>query len=192
LNSAVDDGTVVFMKVRDYLAGEEDMRRRELVWGMVREPPAARFGHQAIVTQISYLLTSHVQEQDVGVVCVSPADVVLDEELALVIQPDVFFISKARMAIIREQVWGAPDLVVEVASPGTTRYDRFTKVGWYRQYGVRECWLVDPRSRVVTVLNLQDKRENAERTYSGHERVVSSVLTTFDTAAAEFFRTMPA
>jgi Uma2 family endonuclease len=41
-------------------------------------------------------------------------------------------------------VEGAPDLVIEVLSTSTARHDRTRKLQWYRSYGVRECWLVDP------------------------------------------------
>jgi Uma2 family endonuclease len=173
--------------VDDYLSGPEDMRRRELVWGVVREPPAPRLGHQSVVSQITFLLRGHVRERSLGVVCVSPADVVLDKNNALVVQPDVFFISNDRMAIVRDQVWGAPDLVVEVASPGTARYDRTTKIGWYRQYGVRECWLIDVKKRVVTIVNLAATSEGASRAFTGDEQVESTVLPEFRTAAREFF-----
>ena len=173
--------------VDEYLSGPEDMRRRELVWGVVREPPAARFGHQNVVTQITVLLRTHVHGRALGVVCVSPADVVLDKEKALIVQPDVFFISNERMHIVRDQVWGAPDLVVEVASPGTVRYDRTTKIGWYRQYGVRECWLIDAKKRVVTIVNLGATLEGASRAFTGDEQVESAVLPEFRTAAREFF-----
>jgi hypothetical protein len=132
---ALDDDTVVvnagvtpgrcagaivsdFIDVDDYLSGREEMRRRELVWGVVREPSAPRYGHQAVVTSLAVLLSQHVRNRALGEVCVSPADVVLDREQALIVQPDVFFIAAARMDIVRDQVWGAPDLVVEVASPG--------------------------------------------------------------------------
>ena len=57
------------------------------------------------------------------------------------------------MSIIRNQVWGAPDLVVEVLSLGTEHRDRGEKLGWYRQYGVRECWLVDLDREQVTVVD---------------------------------------
>ena len=91
------------------------------------------------------------------------------------------------MAIVREQVWGPPDLVVEISSPGTALYDSGTKVEWYRTYGVRECWLVDLRSRAVTVIDLQAAGVEATRRFSGDERVQSAVLPEFVTAAHELF-----
>ena len=74
------------MTVKDYLSGEEDNRRRELIWGVVREPPSPFFGHQAVVTRIGVLLSLHVQEHTLGVVIVAPLDVVLDERRALIVQ----------------------------------------------------------------------------------------------------------
>ena len=58
-----------------------------------------------------------------GRVLVSPVDVVLDEKKALIVQPDIVFISRERIGIVRDRIWGAPDLVIEVLSPGTRRRD---------------------------------------------------------------------
>jgi Uma2 family endonuclease len=71
-----------------------------------------------------------------------------------VVQPDVVFISTDRREISAGRIWGAPALVVEVLSTFRRRHDRVTKVRWYRQYGVRECWIVDPVARTVEVLDL--------------------------------------
>ena len=174
------------IEVDDYLSGPEEMRRRELVWGVVREPPSPRYGHQSVVTRTTGMLDFHVRQHQLGVVCVSPMDVVLDEKNALIVQPDVLFISNERASIVREQIWGAPDLVVEVASPGTERYDRTTKIEWYRTYGVRECWLIDPHEAVVTVVNLGASRE-ASRSFSGDDPIGSDVLPAFNAPAREFF-----
>jgi Uma2 family endonuclease len=175
------------MTVNDYLGGEETMRRRELVWGVVREPPSPFFSHQAIVMRIAVLLSLHARDLNLGVVVGAPLDVILDEDKALIVQPDVFFVSNERMAIIRDHVWGAPDLVVEVASPGTARYDSVTKVEWYRMYGVRECWLVDPRSQAITAIDLQSTSASAATTSTGNEQVRSVVLPMFANRAEEFF-----
>ena len=51
---------------------------------------------------------------------------------------EAIFIARNRISIIRKQVWGAPDLVVEVASPGTEYRDRTVKLAWY-QIGRASC-----------------------------------------------------
>ena len=71
-------------------------------------------GHQSIVTRLTTLLGNHAEERRLGRVIVSPMDVVLDEPGALVVQSDVIFISRERFDIIRERIWGPPDLAVEV------------------------------------------------------------------------------
>jgi Uma2 family endonuclease len=165
------------MTAWEYLMGPEELRRRELVYGVVREPPAPWFDHQSIVTHLTALLHVHVRDRDLGVVCVSPIDVVLDADNGLVVQPDVLFIAKERLGIVKRQVWGAPDLVVEVASAGTKRYDRETKVGWYRAYGSRECWLIDPLIRSMTVVSFEV--DGTTRTFEEDDIVASRVLPDF-------------
>ncbi|MCI0632530.1 MAG: Uma2 family endonuclease, partial [Actinobacteria bacterium] len=49
---------------------------------------------------------------------------------------------------------GVPDLVVEVMSPSSGRYDRVVKLGWYATAGVREYWIVDPLARTLERLVL--------------------------------------
>lgn len=164
------------MTVDEYFSEPETLRRRELVWGVVREPPSPYAAHQGVATALAARLYAHVLEHDLGTVLVSPMDVVLDEERALVVQPDVMFISRERGAIVRDFVRGAPDLVVEVASPGTYVYDRNEKVRWYGQYGVRECWLVDPQGSVLTVIALPAQSGVAWTTFARGDRVRSAVL----------------
>jgi Uma2 family endonuclease len=131
------------LTVHEYFEYPETVRPMELVGGFVREPAMPNYQHQRVATRLLALLYAHVQQRGVGEV-LSPMDVVLDEAAALVIQPDLVFVGRDRLGIIRERIWGAPDLVVEIVSPHTERRDRTTKVGWYRNYGVRECWLITP------------------------------------------------
>lgn len=147
--------------VSDYLAGEETNRRQELVWGVVREPPGPFYNHQRLVTDLTVLLHYHVRRYGLGQVVVSPIDIVLDEKKALVLQPDVVFLSNKRLRFIRKQIWGPPDLVVEVLSPGSTRYDRIQKLAWYQAYGVREFWIVDTFAEVITVHAFSGKRRRS-------------------------------
>ena len=100
--------------VGQFLTGPESLNRKELIWGIVREPPAPFCDHQSLVTRVLVLLAMHVSAARLGKVLVSPVDVVLDEQKALVLQPDVVFISNERRHIIKDRIWGAPDLTVEV------------------------------------------------------------------------------
>ena len=177
--------------VDDYLSGAEDVRRRELVWGRVREPAAPRWGHQEIVTRTTVLLYQHVHEQQLGRVCASPVDVVLDARKGLVVQPDVVFVSNERVHIVDGQVWGAPDLVVEVESFGTRRRDRVWKRRWYGQYGVREYWLVDPVERTVTVLTFPTVGRMRRRRCRGDAPVESAVLPGLRVSASDVFDQRP-
>ena len=170
----------------EYFRMPESLRPMELEFGFVREPPAPAFGHQSVVTGLTALLKTHVDHRGLGVVCVSPIDVVLDRAGGLVVQPDIIFVAAGRRDIIRDRVWGAPDLVVEVLSPGTRRRDRTKKLRWYRHYGVRECWLVDPAARSVEVLECQAKPIR-RTTFAGTERIVSAVLPDWHLAAGDVF-----
>ena len=71
---------------------------------------------------------------------------------------------------------GAPDLVMEILSPSTTRHDKFTKFNLYQRAGVREYWIVDPVSKSVQVFVLEDGRYSAKDFGSAEEKVRVNVL----------------
>jgi Uma2 family endonuclease len=175
--------------VAEYLGMPEANKPQELAYGILREPPAPRYGHQAVVTRMTAILAQFVERAKLGVVCVSPIDVVLDRERALVVQPDIVFVSAERADIIRGQIWGAPDLVVEVLSPRTAKRDRTRKLEWYGEYGVKECWLVDDRAREVTVIRLDAGKQPRVRTYRARQRLYSRVLRGFRSSIARLLGT---
>ena len=165
---------------------EETTRRRELVGGVVREPPAPYFSHQQLVLKVARVLSDLVERRRLGIVAVAPLDVVLDREKNLVLQPDVLFIATERLSIIRNQVWGPPDLVVEVLSDSTRKYDRDEKLGWYRQYGVRECWLVELRDYSVTILDFSAGMLRIHEA-KGPDSIISAVLPDSQLTAYDIF-----
>jgi Uma2 family endonuclease len=175
------------MTTNDYLYDTEETNRvRELAWGVLREPPAPFFSHQSLVLKIARLLADYVEPRQLGRVAVAPVDVILDRERALVVQPDVFFIATERLSIVQDQVWGAPDLVVEVLSSSTENRDRGEKLGWYRQYGVRECWLVDLNRQQLTIVDFNGVSP-VERIATGAERARSTVLPRLEVSAHDVF-----
>jgi len=165
---------------------DETNQSRELSYGVLREPPAPFFSHQVLVLQIAKIWSDHVESRQLGRVAVAPVDVVLDRERALILQPDVLFVSRPRLSIIRDQVWGPPDLVAEVLSPGTANRDRHEKLQWYRRYGVRECWLVDGYSNTVTVVDFAGPSP-IWRAATGKESIRSTVLPDLELSAFGLF-----
>ena len=92
-------------------------------------------------------------------------------------QPDLLFISKDRLDIITAaNVQGAPDLVVEILSPSTSRLDRTRKRELYERHQVKEMWLVDPEDRKISVLLLKDGKLDVVGEYSEGQSFSSTTL----------------
>jgi Uma2 family endonuclease len=126
----------------------------ELWDGEIIMSPSPRPDHQRIVLRACQFLIEHVLARRLGEVFISPLDVVFSPRRAA--QPDLFFVSKANRGIVQDHIRGAPDLIVEVISPGTWRKDRIEKKALYEQYGVAEYWIVDPEARSIDVYALVD------------------------------------
>lgn len=171
------------MTTKQYLKTPETRAPRELVYGVLREPPSPFFSHQQVVLKIARLLADYVESAKLGVIGVAPLDVILDSERSLIVQPDVLFIANERLSIIHNQIWGGPDLVVEVLSAGTALHDRTNKLGWFRQYGVRECWFVDTTGERLTVVDFTGALP-VTRSFTGPEILSSSVLPDFHPPAS--------
>ena len=127
-----------------------DDRRYEVIDGELYVTPAPTPYHQIVGRRIQRFLEDHVEKGVLGMVLNAPCDVVLSQ--FDVLQPDVFFISAGRLDTIGEKyISDAPDLVVEVLSPGTRKRDRFLKAKRYAHFGVREMWIADPDKKTVEV-----------------------------------------
>src|SRR5581483_12513463 len=127
--------------------------RYEIIDGVLYMAPSPSTAHQGSTGLFHWYLMAHVQFAGLGRVFVAPFDV----ELApgITVQPDVIVVLTEHLSIITEShIVGAPDIVVEIASPGTVGYDRRTKQDAYAHAGVREYWLADPRAKTVEILCL--------------------------------------
>ncbi len=154
----------------------EDGKRYELIDGEVYMTPSPNTKHQAVVGNLHVALRQFVAQRNLGKVFLAPFDVVFGERTA--VQPDLLFIRKERLSILTDlNVQGAPDLVIEVLSPGTASFDRETKLQVYARAGVPELWYVDPRSDTVEILNLgSDRRYALTAMLSGDAPVLSKAL----------------
>ena len=113
--------------------------------------------HQRLLRRLLRLIDDHVGPAGLGEVFFAPVDVWLSDEDRT--QPDLVYLSADRLSIYGERiVEGAPDLLVEVASPSTRVADLVAKRRHFEHNGVREYWIADPDSKTLTILCLTDGR----------------------------------
>ncbi len=158
----------------------DDDQRYEIINGNLLMAPAPYTWHQDWSHQLTLLLGNFVKRRKVGRVYEAPTDVVLDEENT--VQPDLIFVANANLEIIQERaIFGTPDLLVELISPGSVRRDRADKKDLYARFGVKEYWIGDPANKSLEILTLKEGR------YELHcAAEVSGKLTSLVLAGLEF------
>ena len=135
----------------DYVHFPEDGKRHELIDGEHFVTPTPIRKHQAIATNLCGLIWSYLQSHPVGRVFVAPFDVILSD--FDVVEPDLVYLSRQRLTEIETSPWvkGAPNLVVEIGSPGTRQRDETIKRRLYERHGVPEYWVIDPELDTIHV-----------------------------------------
>jgi len=139
----------------DFVALDED-DRRELIDGELVEVEVPRRKHEQIVGMLVFFLVAWAEGGRGGVL---PSGYKLRVSDRRGVMPDVQFYRQGNDAALDQEdglVRGRPDLVVEVISPSSQRYDRVTKLRWYAQLGIPEYWLVDAAARTLERLVLRE------------------------------------
>ena len=140
--------------------------------------------HQEWVGDLFAAIRQHVKAHQLGKVFGAPIDVVLDREN--VVQPDLVFVSAANAGLLeRRGIMSAPDLVVEIISPGSLRRDRYDKRELYARFGVKEFWLADVASRSLEVLTLQGGAYQLSSCATGEGKIRSTILPGFELDLAQ-------
>ena len=132
----------------------DDGFRYELVKGALRQMTPAGFQHGALIMNISIPLGNHVKTHRLGVVCGAETGFRIGSKPDTVLAPDVAFVRQERLPSsgLPTSYWpGAPDLAVEVLSPGDTSSEVQDKVAAWLAGGTRVVWVVDPQRRVVVI-----------------------------------------
>jgi Uma2 family endonuclease len=144
-------GPTVKLTYDDFLLFPDDGQRHELIDGEHYVTPSPSTPHQRIVGNLYFALRTHLTGHSIGEVFLAPFDIVFSR--FDVVEPDLLYMSNERRAEILtpQHVRGAPDLVVEVGSPGTRRRDETIKKRLFERAGVSEYWIVDPDLDVVRV-----------------------------------------
>ena len=171
---------------RDYAALPDDGHRYEIVNGVLYMAPAPSWSHQEIVGAFYRYLYTYVTSSDLGGVFIAPIDVELAPNV--VFQPDVVVLLKESRDKLKERhIVGAPDLVVEVVSPGSATHDRYKKLEAYARAGVPEYWIADPDAQTVEVLTFGIGDYHSQGVFQGKATLPSRILPSLATKVEEFF-----
>lgn len=125
----------------------DDGNRYETVHGELLVTPAPRADHQYVITELVVRLHAYLKTNPVGRVLTSPADISWAPDV--LVQPDLFVAALDEAQTFDWRQMKTLLLAVEVLSPSTARYDRFTKRLAYQEFGVQRYWMVDIQARAV-------------------------------------------
>lgn len=144
----------------DYLQWQFE-ERVELIKGRIfKMSPAPSSAHQRIVVEITRVLANFLVDSPCDIYA-APFDVRLsrkirkDEILFTVVQPDICVICD-RSKIDEKGCLGAPDIVVEILSPGNNKKELQNKYEVYEENGVQEYWIVSPQDKTFLKYTLDD------------------------------------
>ena len=157
----------------------ETVRPTELIFGAIRVADSPMPRHQMAVAGLFRALDAHVRERRLGRMWIAPLDVVLHERRALIVQPDLFFVSNERAHIVTDRVRGAPDLVIEVLSPHPRLGRAEERVEWFSEFGVHERWLVHQDRVSLEIIDCSDRRMSSRVVLNRRQSIVSAVLPEF-------------
>src|SRR5258707_5255852 len=136
-----------------------DGKSRELVRGVIVDMAPTGVVHSILAMRIGYFLLAYENEHQLGYVTAAEAGYILSTDPTIVRAPDVGFVSKARLKppIPKKFMPFAPDLAVEVVSPGDSASEIIEKVTEYLAAGTRVVWVVYPDTKTAHIYNAANK-----------------------------------
>lgn len=166
--------------------------RVELIKGKIfKMSPSPNSYHQELVGEVFNQLKNFLRKKNCKVY-IAPFDVRLpnksteDKMVYTVLQPDICVICDPTK-IDRRGCIGAPDLVVEVLSPGNSTKELKNKYDVYEEAGVKEYWVVSPQNQNFLIYTLQEGKFQLSPVKVPGDIVISSVLPGFSIDLAELF-----
>ncbi len=176
----------------DYLTWDDDLRW-EIIDGFAYDmSPAPTTKHQVVLVNLLNSFYNYLKGKPCKVFP-APFDVRLskiganDDEVENVVQPDISVICNP-MKLDEKGAIGAPDLVVEILSPSTSKKDMGIKSFLYQKFGVREYWIVDPVSESVIVYLPDETGKFDTNEYKSTDFVKVSIFPDLEISLAEVFK----
>jgi Uma2 family endonuclease len=143
----------------DFLLFPDDGKRHELIDGEHYVTPSPNIRHQEISGRLYLLIGAWLEANPTGRLFYAPLDIVFSN--VDVVEPDLLYVSNERAQEIlatKQNVTGAPEIVMEIGSPATRKRDETIKKRLYERSGVREYWVIDPDLDVVRVYRRSGER----------------------------------
>ena len=172
----------------DFLTFPDDGKRHELIDGEHYVTPSPNTKHQRVSMNLVVAVALYLRRHPIGQLFAAPFDVVFSD--LDVVEPDLLYISRERSSVLTDKhVRGAPDLVIEIVSPGTRRIDEVIKRKLYERFGVPEYWIVDPELDGIKVYRRIDEAfvRVAELSLEQEDVLTTPLLPQFSVALADVF-----
>ena len=136
--------------LEQYEALPEDARA-EVFDGQIYYMASPSQDHQTISMELSTMLNTYLKSKHGSCrVFHAPFDVKLQDTPLTIVQPDLMIVCD-KDKLDGKRCNGAPDFIIEIISPSNPADDYIRKLYYYKNAGVREYWIVDPRRKTVTV-----------------------------------------
>jgi Uma2 family endonuclease len=176
------------LTIEDLDACPDDGNRYELIGGELFVSRAPGIPHQRALHNFQFEFELFLKSNPIGIIVPGTGAVFSDYDAVI---PDLVFIRNERWVNVTTgpSITAAPDIVVEIVSPGNEnrRRDLSVKRQLYAKYGVAEYWVIEPENRSVDVYRLHHQNLDRIATLTNDAELTSSILPGFHLKVSAIF-----
>ena len=168
------------LTVADLDACPDDNNRYELIEGELFVSRAPGIPHQRVLLNLEIGLTEYLADRPIGILVPGAGAVFSDYDAVI---PDLVFVRNERWheVVANDRFVAAPDLVIEIVSPGkeNRKRDVSVKRKLYGKYGIQEYWIVDPKNSRILTFRLRGETLEQIATLTSSDELTSPMLPDF-------------
>lgn len=181
---------------RDYIKLPAD-KKYEIIDGLLYAmAPAPTIQHQRVLRYLFITIANYLAGNTCEVLC-SPCDVLLPEgneaeaDIKTIVQPDILVV-RDKSKLTEKYCIGAPDLIIEIASPSSPSMDYVKKLNLYEKHKVKEYWIVNYIYKEVMVYRLRgDNEYDKPELFRNGEKIRLGILPDLTVKLEDIFNTGP-
>ncbi|MFC0274805.1 Uma2 family endonuclease [Metabacillus herbersteinensis] len=177
----------------EYLTWGEGIFCEALDGSIINMSPAPTPKHQAILRELLTDFSVFLRGKECNVfgsqidVCLFSEKETTYKNIKDWVQPDLVVVCDKRK-IDEKRIIGAPDLVIEILSPSTSKNDRVLKYSKYEKAGIKEYWIVDPYNEFIEVYLLDNKVYKQKGSYFKSDLIPVSIFDKFEIDLSNIFQ----